>query len=128
MAITFSNRIGKVRTRLAKKLSERFPEYHFEPVDLWSQNPHYASAHWDCCSWGATGYLVTDPKLSKDVHSWHTMRSFLKKGIEIEIVGNDENELNVELVPVLKQPLESASAVDTLPLRSKETQSPCELG
>lgn len=109
MAITFSNRIGDTRKKLARKLSERFPEYIFEPKDLWSQIPVYASAHWDCCSWGGTGYLRENRNLILQVHSWHKMREFVKSNIEIGIVGDIES-IGTEICPVLKkQPLQKTA-------------------
>lgn len=109
MAITFANKIGLTRRKLAERLNAKFPEYHFEPENLQSQNPYYASAHFDCCSWYAYG-TKKGSSLNLQVHSWNKMSDFIKKGVGIGIVG-DEIDLNgTELCPILKQPLENAVA------------------
>jgi hypothetical protein len=121
MATLYKNRVGYTRKKLAEKLNAKFPNYHFEPEDLWSQIPVYASAHWDCCSWGGIGYGKDNPNRSLQVHSWHKMREFTKKGVEILLVGGFDY-LGTELCPSTGQPLENAAAVDTIPPPAKSAE------
>ena len=81
MATTFSNKVGRTRIRLAKLLNEYFPDYHFDPEDLNSQIPIYASALWGCCSWMGLGRSKKG-KLSIGVNSWDTMTEVCRLGID----------------------------------------------
>ena len=95
MAITFSNKVGKIRIRLAKVLNAYFPDYEFLPEDLDSNIPIYASAMYDCCSWTGVGKLKRNPNVSLVVHSWDTMTKICKNGIDSidkdgEIYANSE--------------------------------------
>jgi hypothetical protein len=78
MAITHSGNIGQTRIRMAKMLEKSIPGLCVEPRDLWSQIPVYATAQWDCCSWGGGGIL--DGR-QVNIASWDTMTECLKYGI-----------------------------------------------
>lgn len=82
MATTKSNKVGKIRIKLALLLEDAIPTVQFEPWDLRSQIPVYASALWDCCSWSGDG---KDDKTGLTVHvaSWDTMTECVRDGIAV---------------------------------------------
>lgn len=83
MATTNRTRIGRTRIKLCQLLNKTFPEWHFEPENLWSQIPYYARSQQDCCSWGADGVIKDNPRIAVSVASWDTMTQCVKKGIAI---------------------------------------------
>lgn len=93
MATTKSNKIGRIRIKLAEMLNELFPEWHFEPEDLWSQTPIYATKQFDCCRWGANGAIKDKPHLGVSISSWNTMTECVKSGISY----TDKDYLSAEI-------------------------------
>lgn len=83
MATTRSHHVGRTRIRLAKMLTEAFPGYEFDPTELHSQIPMYATAQFDCCSWTATGRPPLHRNRVKHVCSWNTMGDCVRKGFAI---------------------------------------------
>jgi hypothetical protein len=91
MAIRNDSRIGRTRLKLARMLTERFPELEIvDPFLLQPQIPIYASAQFDCCKWDAN--LPLKARGSYHVYSWSTMGDlvrhgfdFTKEGYEIEL-------------------------------------------
>jgi hypothetical protein len=101
MAIRNDSRIGRTRLKLARMLTERFPELAatygddgfkqiIDPFLLQSQIPIYASPQFDCCKWDAN--LPLKAHGFYHVYSWSTMGDlvrhgfdFTKEGYEIEL-------------------------------------------
>lgn len=101
MAIRSDPRIGRTRLKLARLLTERFPELEtpygddrfkqiVDPLLLQSQIPIYTSLQWDCCKWDANLPLRTHGFYH--VYSWSRMGDlvrhgfdFTKEGYEIEL-------------------------------------------
>jgi hypothetical protein len=89
MAITHSGNVGRTRIRMAKLLERMVPGLTVYPHELWSQIPAYATAQWDCCSWGGEGYL--NPWGRVDIASWDTMTKCLKNGIACTVDPRGKN-------------------------------------
>lgn len=102
MANWKDRRIGKTRLRLARRLTETFPELEtpyvmangetriVDPLELTPQIPVYASPMYDCCSWDANLPLKNGG--SYHVYSWDAMGiltrlgfDYTKDGLEIEL-------------------------------------------
>lgn len=107
MAIRNDPRIGRTRLKLARLLTEKFPELAtpygddrfkqiVDPFQLQPQIPIYASAQFDCCKWDASLPLKTHGYYH--VYSWSTMGDlvrhgfdFTKDGYEIELSEADDD-------------------------------------
>jgi hypothetical protein len=70
---------------MAKLLERSVSGLVVNPADLWSQIPAYATAQWDCCSWGGDGYLCG---VRVSLSSWNTMTECLRNGIDVSVDVN----------------------------------------
>ena len=83
MATTKPDKVGRTRTKMAELLNKTFPEWHFEPEDLNSNDPYHGSHRFDGCSWSGWGYLKSNRNMNAHICSWNTMTEILKHGINI---------------------------------------------
>lgn len=96
MAIRNDPRIGRTRLKLARMLTERFPELAatygddrfkqiVDPFLLQPQIPIYASPQFDCCKWDAN--LPLKARGSYHVYSWSTMGDLVRRGFDFTKEG-----------------------------------------
>ena len=83
--IPIRGKVGKVRTKLAKLLSEA-SGCDVQPEDLCRTNPtnqHYE----DCCAWSASSCGTKENPVGWHFYSWMPMTELAKAGIELQQDG-----------------------------------------
>lgn len=87
--------IGRLRKKLATMLREK--GYPVQPEDFWIQEGGYRHRTWDLASWGVKCRV---DGVDVNLHSWDTMTSCVRWGIEIENRG----PLDIEVHAFVKTP------------------------
>lgn len=83
--------IGRLREKLATMLQAK--GYPVQPEDFWIQEGGYRHRTWDLASWGASCHR--DDGVAVSLHSWDTMTSCVRWGIEIETEGRAIHDIEV---------------------------------
>ncbi len=91
MSTTKSNKIGKIRTKLAEQLAIKLQGLIINPEDLHSQYPIYASAKFDSCSWYCD---IENNGESIHIYSYFTM----KQCINNDFTLHQNNDFSYEVI------------------------------